>query len=121
MKQMELTCICCPVGCVLRAEIDAGVVKNVSGNGCKRGSEYAAQECISPVRVVTGSIPVSGGTLSRIAVKTAGPVAKDMMLKVMDAVHALHAQAPVKIGDVLCPDIAGSSVDLIAARSCERA
>ncbi|MBQ8507821.1 MAG: DUF1667 domain-containing protein [Clostridia bacterium] len=119
MKQMELTCICCPVGCVLRAEIEAGAVKSVSGNGCKRGAEYAAQECIAPVRVVTASVPVLGGSLKRVSVKTAAPVAKEKMFAVMEALRLVTAQAPVKIGDVLCPDIAGSGADLVATRGCD--
>lgn len=117
MKIMELTCICCPVGCVLRCEIEGNEVRSVSGNGCKRGVEYAGQECIAPVRVVTGSVPVINGTLERISVKTASPVAKDSIFAVMEAVHALRAKAPVRIGDVLCANIAGTGVDLVATRS----
>ena len=121
MKTMELTCICCPVGCVLRAEIEDGAVRSVTGNSCKRGAEYAHQECIAPVRVVTGSVPVSGGTLPRGSVKTAAPVSKSAVLAVMEAVHALRPCAPVHIGDVLCEDIAGTGVSLVATRACETA
>ena len=121
MRQMEITCICCPVGCVLRADVDGMEVRGVSGNGCKRGAEYAAQECVSPVRVVTASVPVLGGSLGRVSVKTASPVAKDRMFAVMEALRGLQAQAPVKIGDVLCKNIAGSGADLIATRNCETA
>ena len=119
MKQMEITCICCPVGCVLRADIDGSSVSSVSGNGCKRGAEYAAQECVAPVRVVTASVPVEGGSLKRISVKTASPIAKEKMFAVMEALRGIQAKAPVKIGDVICPDIAGSGADLVASRNCE--
>lgn len=119
MKQMEITCICCPVGCLLRAEIEGEKLQSVSGNGCRRGAEYAAQECVAPVRVVTASVPVEGGSLKRISVKTARPVAKERMFAVMDVLRGLTAQAPVKIGDVLLADVAGSGADLIATRSCE--
>ena len=119
MNTMELTCICCPVGCVLRCEIEGDAVRGVSGNGCKRGVEYAGQECIAPVRVVTGSVPVCGGSLARVSVKTASAVARERILDVMAAVHSLRVQAPVKIGDVLCANIAGTGVDLIATRTCE--
>lgn len=117
---MELTCICCPVGCMLRAEIENQAVRSVSGNGCKRGAEYARQECVAPVRVVTGSVWLDGGSLRRISVKTAAPVPKSDVLAVMDAVHALRAEAPVRIGDVLCRSIAGTGVDLIATCAAER-
>ena len=119
MKSMELTCICCPVGCVLRCEIDGNEVCSVSGNGCKRGAEYAAQECIAPVRVVTGSVAVNGGRLERVSVKTEAPVPKASIFAVMEQLHSLHAQAPVRIGDVLCENIAGTGVKLVATRACE--
>lgn len=117
---MELTCICCPVGCMLKAEIEDGAVRSISGNGCRRGAEYARQECVAPVRVVTGTVAVDGGSLARISVKTAAAVPRSSVLSVMEAVHALRAEAPVRIGDVLCRDIAGTGVDLIATRAAER-
>lgn len=119
MKTMELTCICCPVGCVLRAEIEGNEVRSVSGNGCKRGIEYARQECISPVRVVTGSVSVKNGVLARVSVKTESAVAKESIFSVMEAIHAITIPAPVKIGEVICENIAGSGVRLVATRGCE--
>lgn len=119
MKQMEITCICCPVGCLLRAEIENGAVTSVHGNGCKRGAEYAAQECVAPLRVVTAGVPVIGGSLRRVSVKTAKPVAKEKMFAVMDALRGCTAQAPVKIGDVLIANVADTGADLVATRNCE--
>ena len=120
MKQVELTCICCPMGCSLRAELDGGSIASVTGNSCRRGEEYARQECISPVRVITASVPVVGGRLARVSVKTAAPVPKDRIFDVMDAIRTLTAEAPVRIGDVLCANIAGTGVQLVATRSAER-
>ena len=120
MKQVELTCICCPVGCSLRVELDGGSIASVSGNSCKRGDEYARQECISPVRVITASVPVKNGKLARVSVKTAAPVPKDRIFDVMDAIRCVSAQAPVRIGDVLCENIAGTGVNLVATRGTEQ-
>ena len=120
MKQVELTCICCPMGCNLRVELDAESSLRVAGNGCKRGEDYARQECIAPVRVITASVPVVGGSLARVSVKTAAPVPKDRIFDVMDAIRSLTAQAPVHIGDVLCENIAGTGANLVATRNAER-
>ena len=120
MKQVELTCICCPMGCNLRAELDGDSILSVTGNGCKRGDEYARQECIAPVRVITASVPVVGGKLARVSVKTAAPVPKDRIFDVMDAIRRISAQAPVAIGDVLCENIANTGANLVATRNAER-
>ena len=42
----ELTCIVCPLGCQLNVQLEDKRVISVSGNGCKRGKEYAENECI---------------------------------------------------------------------------
>ena len=118
MKQ-EITCICCPMGCAITVEKDGATITRVSGYGCKRGEKYARQECVSPVRVVTASVTVCGGTAVRASVKTAGPVDKALIMPVMDEIHALRVCAPVRIGDVLARDIAHSGADLVATRNVD--
>ena len=120
MKQVELTCICCPMGCNLRVELDGERIISVTGNSCKRGEEYARQECVAPVRVITASVPVVGGKLARVSVKTAAPVPKNRIFDVMDAIRTITAKAPVHIGDALCENIAGTGVKLVATRSTEK-
>ena len=44
MEIKEFTCIRCPMGCALRAEVEDGKVVRVTGNTCKRGEDYAQQE-----------------------------------------------------------------------------
>ena len=120
MKQVELTCICCPMGCTVRLELEGGSIISVTGNSCRRGDEYARQECTAPVRVITASVPVVGGRLARVSVKTAAPVPKNRIFDVMDAIRSVSVQAPVRIGDVLCENIADTGVNLVATRNAEK-
>ena len=46
MEKRELTCIVCPVGCRITAEIDGGELR-ISGNSCKRGEVY----CLSLIHI----------------------------------------------------------------------
>ena len=55
MEVKEFTCIRCPRGCDLRAELEGGEVQRVSGHTCKRGEDYARQEAAHPVRTVTST------------------------------------------------------------------
>lgn len=43
MKERELTCICCPLGCQITAVTENKTVVGVSGNHCPRGAKYARQ------------------------------------------------------------------------------
>ena len=113
MKNYELTCIVCPVGCRITAEVEGGDVR-VSGNECKRGELYCRQEVSCPVRTVTSLVAVSGGEHPLCPVKTAQAVPKAKIPEVLKALRSLRVQAPVAIGDVLMRDIAGTGVDLVA-------
>lgn len=117
MENRELTCINCPMGCRITVEIENGEVLSVSGNTCKRGEVYARNEVVAPVRIVTTTIKVVGGVSDRVSCKTESPVAKDKIFEVMDAINAESCQAPVRIGDVLIENVAGTGVDVVATKA----
>ena len=117
MEQRELTCINCPLGCQLTVTIERGEAAAVTGNGCPRGAQYARDEIRHPVRMVTSTVPVQSGELARVSVKTSAPVPKDRILAVMADIHRLTAVAPVRSGQILCPDLAGTGVSLVATKT----
>ena len=115
MEKRTLTCIGCPLGCALTAVPTADGF-DISGYTCKRGLEYAKKELTRPERTVTSTVRVSGGKANVVSVRTAGDVPKDAIFQVMEAINAMVVPAPVKIGDVLCADIAGTGVALTATK-----
>ncbi|MBQ2896555.1 MAG: DUF1667 domain-containing protein [Oscillospiraceae bacterium] len=119
MEIREFICIRCPMGCPLRAEVANGTVSRVSGNGCRRGADYAAQEAVAPKRTVTSSVRVTGGKVRLAAVKTVPEVPRESIFAVMDAIRALRVATPVHMGQVLCRNIAGTGCDLIATVSVD--
>ena len=112
----ELTCIGCPIGCALRVEMKNGEI-SVEGHGCPRGEKYARTEVTAPVRMVTSTVALSRGAVSRVPVKTAREVPKDRVLDCMAEIRRARADAPVCIGDVLIRDCAGTGVDVVATRN----
>ena len=116
MEKRTLTCIGCPLGCTLTA-VSAAEGFDISGYTCKRGLEYAKKELTHPERTITSTVRVSGGVANVVSVRTAADVPKYAIFQVMDAINTFEANAPVKIGEVLYKDIAGTGVDLIATKS----
>ena len=108
----ELICIECPMGCRISVETEDGRVLSSSGYGCKRGKLYAEQEVVRPMRVLTTTLRCEDGRM--IAVKSAGPIARDELLSVMRELRDLHPRAPIALGQVLLKDLR-EGVDLIAA------
>lgn len=117
--ERDLICIGCPLGCALHV---SGEIDNltVTGNTCPRGAAYARTECTTPVRRFTGTVAVSGGVLPVVSVKTAQDIPKESVFAVAEAVRTIQVQAPIAIGDVICEDIAGTGVALVAAKNVAR-
>lgn len=113
MKCVEMTCILCPVGCRLSVEERDGRVR-VKGNTCLRGAKYGEQELLNPMRVVTSSVRLSGGSRPLCPVKTLGEVPKGKIPEVLEQIKAVRIVAPIKVGQVLISNIADTGVNLVA-------
>ncbi len=109
-----LTCIGCPMGCSLTVELSGRHVTRITGSTCKRGDDYARKEVTNPTRIITSTVPVTGGTAKMVSVKTKTDVPKEKTVACMKALKGLRVAAPVHPGDVLLPDVAGTGVDIIA-------
>ena len=117
MKERELTCICCPLGCQITAVTENKTVVGVSGNHCPRGAKYAEAEIFTSSSDRNDDGAVTGGTQPRVSVKTKKEIPKE---KIMDCIRQLkdvHADAPVEIGDVLLENVAGTGADIVATAS----
>jgi len=138
----ELICITCPKGCHLRVDEESYAV---TGNSCPRGAVYGANELRNPVRVVTSTVVVEpietsiahpqtpgcdartsnacpytpgGATLPRrLPVKTDRPIPKGKMFEVMDEISRLRVKPPVKVGDILIANVAGTDGNVVATKN----
>ena len=117
MERKELICIGCPLGCNLTVEMDGGQVVCVTGNTCKRGDAYARKELTDPRRIVTSTVPVAGGNLPVVSVKTASDIPKGKIRECLCALKGVTLTAPVQIGDVIVENVADTGVDVIATKS----
>lgn len=82
----------------------------VTGNGCKRGVDYAIAECTNPTRTVTATVRVANREDTMVSVKTAAPVPKGEMFAVMRKLRTMTVSAPIAIGDVILNDIYGTQI-----------
>ena len=112
-KTYRFTCIVCPLGCAIEVDLNDGKVVEVKGHTCPRGEEWAIQEVINPERVVMSVVPVEGGALPTVSVKTEKPVPKEKIPELMKLLSGLRLRAPVKIGDVVAE---WNGVKIVATR-----
>ncbi len=108
----ELVCIICPRGCRLKIDDDM----NVSGNFCPRGAKYAIQELTDPKRTLTSTVKIDSKILRVCPVKSLYPLPKNKILEAMKFVNQIHLKAPIKMGEVVLNDLAGTGVPLVTTR-----
>ncbi len=117
MSTQELICIGCPMGCSLKVNISDDKELTVTGNTCPRGEDYARKELTDPRRIVTSSVRVTGGHLPAVSVKTASDIPKGKIGDCIKALKTVTVEAPVKIGQVILEDVAGTGVDIVATKN----
>ena len=116
--EQQITCINCPVGCRMTVTVEDGKVVSVTGNTCKRGVSYAEQECVAPQRMVTAVVTVADRK-TPVSVKTRTPIPKVKIFECMKQLAATEIKAPVHMGDVVCANVCGTGVDVIATKNVD--
>ena len=115
----QIICIGCPVGCLITVKKKEDGSLDITGNTCKKGEAYARSEMTAPARTVTSMIRVEGGSGKVVPVKTAAEIPKEKIGACMDEIEARVVCAPVKVGDVLIENVAGTSVAVAATGNME--
>jgi CxxC motif-containing protein len=122
--QGEFVCVMCPNGCLIEAELTDShppKLKSLTGNRCKKGKFWVSQEIENPARTIATSLPVSEGNFGSVSVRTVRAVPREKIFDVMEAIRALGTlKAPLRIGQVLLKNPAGTDTDIVVTRQVER-
>ena len=113
----EYTCIICPNGCEIEAELDNDTIISISGHSCKRGEEYVRQELIAPKRTIASSVLVEGGELPLASVRLTDSIPKSMIFPVMEEIKKVVLKAPVIAGTIVLYHVCGLDSNVIVTKS----
>jgi len=119
-NKKRLTCIICPISCVIDTEYNSRGIKSIKGHQCKKGELYAKEELFNPTRILTTTIKVYGGVLPLVSVKTDKPIPKDKIFSVMAEVMRVTLHAPVKLGDIIIKNVLDTKANIVATKTVER-
>lgn len=117
----EFTCIVCPNGCEIAAELDGDKIVSITGAACKRGTAYVEQELTCPKRTIASSVIVKNGELPLVSVRLNTAVPKEKIMDVMTEIKKVRLEAPVRIGDCVIENVLGLGSDVIVTKNVERA
>ncbi|MGD8399455.1 MAG: DUF1667 domain-containing protein [Bacillota bacterium] len=112
----EYTCIICPNGCELTAEVTDGRVVAVRGAACRRGRDYVERELTNPQRNIASSILLEGGELPLVSVRLSKPIPKEKIFAVMAVIKKARLRAPVRAGQVAIANVLGLGSDVIVTK-----
>ena len=119
--ERKLVCISCPLGCRLTVTWENEEDITVTGNRCANGESYAREEILAPKRVVTATVAVTVGAAAslprRLPVKTSAPLLKEHIPGLLNRLYTMEVEPPLRRGEVILEDIAGTGVDLVTTRS----
>jgi CxxC motif-containing protein len=91
----------------------------VTGNKCKKGYTYAVRELTNPTRILTSTVLVESCAQKRLPVRTKEAIPKGKIFDCMRAINSVVVKPPIKISQVIIPDLLGTGVDLIASKSID--
>jgi len=119
-EQKQITCIICPMGCIIETECTKSKIISIHGHKCKKGKIYAKEEIFNPTRTVTTTIRVQNGVIPLVSVKTDKPVPKGLIFIIMDEVKQKSISAPVKMGEIIIENIKCSGTNIIATKTVDK-
>ncbi|MDI6616071.1 MAG: DUF1667 domain-containing protein [Syntrophaceae bacterium] len=115
-QKKTFICIGCPLGCRVTLTIDGkGAVAGFAGNKCKEGEKYVLEEYTNPVRTLTATVLTEGSSQPLLAVRTSRPIVKTKLAEGMAVIAKVRARPPLKIGDVVVPNLLDTGADIVAS------
>lgn len=116
MEKRELTCIRCPLGCAITVTLEGSTIQEITGFTCKRGEDYARKEVLDPTRTVTSVVFIDSESERMLPVKTKEDIPKEKIFEIMEELKSVRVKAPVKIGQVILENAAGTGVPVVATK-----
>ena len=116
----QLICVNCPKGCRITVTMEGEKAVEVTGYSCENGKNYAMQESVCPMRILTTTVKITQSTLRVLPVMSEKEIPLHVWRQAMEEVKSVCVEAPVSIGQIILEDLCGTGVRLIASRSMKR-
>jgi CxxC motif-containing protein len=112
-----VACTVCPTGCIVRVNASG----QMCGNACARGEAYVKEELAHPVRTFTSTVKIASEqakcSARLLPVRASHDIPREKLKGMAHATKRIKVAPPVKIGQVVARDVAGTGADLIACAS----
>jgi CxxC motif-containing protein len=116
----QVICDLCNKRCVIDIHKDENDYI-YEGNGCDKGMEYCEKHMKSSYRIFTTVVRIKGnGNCNVVPVKSNKPIDMSLWMECSKALGRIYVGLPIKIGDVICKNIANSGVDIVCTKNIDK-
>lgn len=113
----EIICIMCPLGCRIKVQVEGKEVKQVEGEGCKKGVKYAQQEVTFPGRILTTTVSTDSPGMPLLPVRSNKALPKEKLIECMKHISKHSVTGSVQLGQAVIENILGLGADIVACRT----
>ena len=107
----------CPLGCRIKVHVEGKEVKQVEGEGCKKGVKYVQQEVTFPGRILTTTVLTDSPEMPLLPVRSNKALPKEKLIACMKQISKHSVTGSVKLGQTVIKNILGLGADIIACRT----
>lgn len=109
----NLVCIVCPNSCELEiTEGENGL--SVSGNKCKRGTQFALDEMTAPKRTISSVVKTAFPSVPVLPVRVSAEIPKEKIFDVMNEINHVTLKKRIGRGEAVIKNVLSLGVDVIA-------
>ena len=90
MREQDIICTVCPMGCTIHVTGTDTEIQSVTGFTCPRGEKYARSEFTCPVRTLTTTVRIFRATEPLLPVRVDRPIPKEKLFECMEAIRKLR-------------------------------
>lgn len=109
----SLVCIVCPNGCTLNVEGEGENLK-VTGNRCKRGTDFAVSEMTNAVRTICSTVRTVFSDVPVLPVRVSREIPKNRIFDVMREIGRVRLDKRVGRNAVIIENVLGLGADIIS-------
>jgi CxxC motif-containing protein len=119
MNTQIATCLLCEKSCSLQADIQGEQLLGLRGQGCQKGFDFILSRIRPQGKIVSTSVLVSNHSLKFLPVRTGKAVDNALASQILREARKITVTPPVRYGQVIMRNVAGTGVELISTKALD--
>jgi CxxC motif-containing protein len=119
MNTQIATCLLCEKNCRLEADVQGETLLGLRGQGCQKGFDFILSRISPQGKIVSTSVLVTNHSLRFLPVRTGKAVDKALTSKILEEARKITVTPPIRYGQVILRNVAGSGTELISTKALD--